>query len=216
MNVLVLGGRGNMGRRYVSILKHLGCEAIAIDFPHTLKELRMALQMVERVIIATPTEIHLESLQQIYLNAPNNLKVLCEKPLSKDRKELDRAFWMQNVNLFVVNQYAYLPEAHSFLNKGKGEAWGHPTKYSYFNSGRDGLMWDCWQLFGLASDIVQLSNDSPIWQCRINDIPVSISGMDRAYIDMVQDFIGKGERLWGEEMVRKTTERVFKYVAEGK
>jgi hypothetical protein len=134
--------------------------------------------------------------------------VLCEKPVITDPDKLKRVefFCNQgNINLYVVNQYAHLEEYGAFKDKEAG------TSYDFYNSGRDSLKWDCFQLFGLANGAIELRFDSWSWVCYINGIRINISNMDKAYMSMVEDFLGPKNRMWGMEKIKEITRKVSMY-----
>lgn len=80
----------------------------------------------------------------------------------------------------MVNQYAFL--------NGLGVA-GETTYYNYWNHGKDGLLWDCISLVGLATGRVILEEDSPVWLCEVNGAKHFASEMDYAYVDMMKNWL---------------------------
>ena len=209
MNVLLMGACGVMGRRYQSILKHLNHTILHVDFPHLLSEVRYSINKADAVIIATPTMTHTQVILELsQYEHKNSLPILCEKPVTKYFSDLEECFEMckrSSMELFVVNQYAHLPESVIF-DHADGV-----TSYNYFNSGRDGLKWDCFQMFALAKGKVNISNESPYWECEINGVPINVEHMDGAYVRMVDDFLGDRNKLWGEEIIRDTTAKIINY-----
>jgi hypothetical protein len=181
MSVLIVGSKGNMGRRYASILRHLGIEHRGLDIDHDLGDAEREATRASQVIIASPTDSH---VGWIRFFAPYNLPILCEKPLSKDvaqvRAALDYAADC-GTPLNMVYQYRELVE-----EKSEGE-----SRYNYWNHGKDGLVWDCIQIIGLAKGWVSLAEDSPIWRCRINGQLLDIAAMDKAYINHIKNWLRK-------------------------
>ncbi len=172
----ILGVNGNMGRRYASILKYLdigvtGHDAETYDIHQ--------MQDADGFIIATPTEDHLRHCQWLFqFHKP----ILCEKPLTKSMADLDKFEDQNRPNLCllsVVNQYVHLID-----RDGSGE-----TYYEYFNSGKDGLFWDCINIIGLSKTKPKISNVSPYWSCKINGVKLNLSQLDGSYVKMVESWV---------------------------
>lgn len=215
--VLVVGHEGNMGKRYCAVLRQLGVEHTGIDVrsPNYQDIAEDAICGADKIIVATPTPRHLETIQAIgkirLKKAMPTAHVLCEKPLVT---RLDEFIYLRKeqslgiLKLFCVNQYAHHPQ-YDIFSRSTGR-----TYYNYFKHGDDGLVWDCFQLFVLAKGNVGLNNQSPVWTCRINGTTVSISGMDTAYVKMVEDFVGPMRRVWDLDTAEVGTKRVLKWMAE--
>jgi hypothetical protein len=209
LNVLVIGAKGNMGRRYCAILRHLGHEPLEIDVPWPAK----LPQDWTHAIVATPTDTHWDAICEL-TDALTSLEprryVLCEKPVATSLRELN-AIRMEvqsaNIQLNCVNQYNYLPEVTNIATDE-----GNPSWYYYYNHGKDGLHWDCFQIYALATDLVDLNESSPIWDCGINGMKVSIAGMDWAYIDMIEDWLGPQKHVWGWDVIERTTRRILEAI----
>lgn len=217
--VLVIGSQGNMGKRYCAILKALEVEHVGLDIRQAnySELIEEAIFRCDKIIITTPTQKHLETIQlisSVRRQRPTRIAhVLCEKPLVTKadslrwlRKEQDSGL----VRIFCVNQYSYLPE-HPIFARTNGR-----TYYNYFKHGGDGLEWDCFQLFGLARGTVVLNESAPIWNCKINGTKVSISGMDHAYVSMISDFLGQMRRLWDLDKAEEVTRKVLRWIEQDK
>ncbi len=198
MSILILGANGNMGKRYATILKHLGKETIRLDWDYTPSDFENAMTKADGVIIATPTTTHAELISKCN---PFRKPILCEKPISKDvsivknvLNELDDS----KTPFSMVFQYEELLN-HFFPGV---------TYYNYFKHGGDGLVWDCIQLIGLAEDAIILGEDSPVWRCQINGHSIDISQMDGAYIDFISKWLLMPKRDLGfiREIHEKTAE----------
>ncbi len=205
MNVLVVGAFGGMGRRYCAILKHLGHTPLMVDL-----NTRLPTGEFDHAIIATPTDDHLRSINEVLEWFPRTKHILCEKPIAKSSPVLLGAFFdslhSDGVNLYCVNQYQYLDELKCITNPRA------PTTYDYYNSGRDGLHWDCYQLYALATGPVVLSNGSPVWKCHINGSRINSRNMDAAYVEMIRDFVGEKKNMWGKDIVLKATEKILEAI----
>jgi hypothetical protein len=189
MKVHIVGVQGNMGHRYWALMKYI--ESLKPHVKTTGSDIGEPVPLdKDRYIICTPTENHNEMIQ--YLLYETKGQVLCEKPISKkpedidelnslDAKELDR--------LRMVNQYRYI---HKPLHRD-----GFKTVYSFFNSGKDGIAWDCINLLGLAQGEVSLSNSSPFWICELNGYRLNRNDVDEAYFHMLWAwFKGQSEDDW--------------------
>lgn len=168
----VIGAKGNMGKRYCAILAHLGVIYSEYDKGDDVP-------VHDAYIVATPTETHCEVIKLI---AKYGKPILCEKPISKDPSELLEILDVCRIygaKLEMINQY-------NFIGAGIG---GGETYYNYFKHGSDGILWDCINIIGLAAGPCELREDSPIWECMINDFQLDISDMDHAYIMMVKHWI---------------------------
>lgn len=181
MKVLVLGCMGNMGRRYTAILDHLGVEHEGIDI---LSSHMPAKLDFTHVIIATPTDTHLEMLSAY---STTGLKILCEKPLSTDRFDALESTLLtcttNDTEVYMVNNYEYLTD------RIYDDDLHDSTKYNYYNSGKDGLIWDCIQLFRLRKHSIRLEAKDPVWHVAINGSHLCREDVDESYFLMIQDFV---------------------------
>lgn len=168
---LIIGSQGSMGKRYQAILRFL-------EEPYDCFDPSLALssypsEKFSRFIIASPTKTHLDWVKHLdRFNRP----ILCEKPLSKDLKEVDEILSCQSP-ISMMMQYAYLADKDSY---GR-------SAYNYYHHGADGLIWDCFQVIALAkTNEIELREDSPIWKCIINGKKISRGDMDMAYVEAVR------------------------------
>lgn len=173
-----------MGQRYKAILKHLDEPFYSLDRENSEAQILKAVETMDRVIICTPTNTHFQLLKKII---PLQKPILCEKPISKSLNELEVIFanvLKYNTKFTMMFQYSeLLPPKQLEFN----------SSYNYFRTGKDGLIWDCLQIIGLAKAEVEILNESPVWQCRINGHKLSLADMDQAYVAFVSkwknDFI---------------------------
>jgi len=208
LNCLVIGSNGNMGQRYVAILKYFGIETLEFDVVgNSPSLLKTQLSKTSHVIVATPTRSHFEIMEALWeFKLPGELNVLCEKPITQNLDMLKTLYEVsssKNLTLYCVNQYAFLPQYDEFKKQEDR------TEYNYFKTGDDGLYWDCFQLFALANGKITLDTASPLWYCQINGVGVHIEDMDSAYCKMVYDFVKWKLRLWSSEIVIKATKRII-------
>ena len=209
MKLCIIGGKGNMGRRYAAIanMENMYFHSIDVndpiptDFTHYL--------------IATPTETHEAVLTNLCNMREEPVKVLIEKPYTIIKNNDMNAFQVLGKlstlghKIYMVNQYAYY--SHDLCdNEG-------PTYYDYYHSGKDGIMWDCIQIIHLARNGVKfLNNQSPIWHCMINGVKLNRELIDLCYVKMLKDFCSDGKlygRLWGIRETRQAHQAVMKYEA---
>lgn len=175
-SVFISGLNGNMGTRYALICaQELGLKVYGMDADHSFSQQATFVRdnNVDGVIIATPTNTHLDAIQ-IFNAYKTGVPILCEKPILKAALE-----WDQQFNVRMVNQYKYLVDSDTI---GK-------TSYNFYKTGNDGLLWDCINIVGLANTDVNIKADSPRWKCTINGQKLQLADMEQAYIDMIADWV---------------------------
>jgi hypothetical protein len=191
---LIVGARGGMGRRYTAILRKLGIEPLMMDLGD------MVPKGYDSVIIATPTAMH---AQHVLNFLPSNVPILCEKPLSTSLKQVNAICSVvdqKGAKLDMVNQYRYCA--------GEDSTFTDLTSYDYFNTGRDGLFWDCISIIALANDHALIKNESPIWSCVINGKQLRLSGMDWAYLKMIELWLAGDLKGHGTDYIRMAHKKV--------
>jgi hypothetical protein len=189
VKVYIAGAKGNMGRRYSAILRHLGHEVSGFDLPHfqgfgddMAADIASEAEQSDAVIIATPTDTHARLLTFF---RQCERPILCEKPISKNMKEVERLLvQLQRSDFQMVSQYDYLIDD---VDEG-------PTVYDYFRSGTDGIYWDCINVIKHAKGYVRVANDSPVWKCQINGQKLNLGLMDQAYVEMIRDWLANPRR----------------------
>ena len=204
----IIGAGGNMGRRYSAI-----CQLEKIAFTPIDKNDPLPRNGDHtHFLITTPTDTHLKILDSLVANNINRMSILIEKPLvnSLCLAELIAALKKARRlghSVYMVNQYAY-------YSHGIADSEG-PTYYDYYNSGKDGIFWDCIQLLYLARNGVPfLKNKSPIWHCMINGVKLDRELIDLCYLKMLKDFITDGDtygRHWYERDIIKAHKSVIEY-----
>jgi hypothetical protein len=193
---LIVGSRGNMGKRYAAGFRYLGIEPLGIDVGDPIPD------GFDSVVIATPTSNH---LPQIVRFGKMGVPILCEKPFSTN---LDEAIEIcdyadeHKVDLRMVNQYAMLT-----FPRAAGE-----TLYDYFRTGQDGLAWDCINIIGLAKEKVTLKNKSPLWRCEINGQRIPFAEMDFAYVQMLSQWTSGKYAAGSIEYAREAHAKVWAYL----
>lgn len=180
MKVFIFGNQGNMGKRYAAILKYLGHEIGGCD-----AEEDPDFVDFDKIIIATPTHTHLALLH--YLKSFNK-PILCEKPFINDplNFEYDLKPYLKEASnkklqITMVDQYEHLVPKHTDPSL--------TTMYDYYQSGNDGLAWDCINIIWYAKSKINLINEGPIWCCCVNGYPLSRNFVDHSYISMIRDWI---------------------------
>ncbi len=177
MKVYIFGYFGNMGRRYASILGHLGHEVGGEDIDQ--EEYEFTLADADAFIIASPTSTHVEVLCKL---KDSCRPILCEKPITKDLYELETTLYKlkhAGTKIQMVSQYDYLVDPTS-----EGE-----TIYDYFKSGSDGIGWDHINVLKHARGEISIRSGSPVWKCMINGQPLNIRDMDHAYVQMIDHWL---------------------------
>ena len=185
--VLIIGSNGSMGKRYQAILKYLGVDHVCTDIHDSIFERTHKFEHASHYIIATPTSTH-----EGYIHTLRKYErpILCEKPLSRDPKELDNIVNMTKdpIDLQMVNQYEHLLEGT--ISEGLLPL-NSKSFYNYFRTGGDGLLWDCIQIIGLHNGDMKdlkINNDSPVWQSQINGHWLNFAHMDGSYVKMVDEW----------------------------
>lgn len=203
MNVHIVGVLGNMGKRYWSCLKYL--QTLKPEILLTGSDISEPIPVDKtHYIICTPTEDHSQTIQ--YLLYETKGEVLCEKPITKVQEEIDELNYLHEAKLKrlrMVNQYRYIYKEAIQTLKGSG--------YNYFNSGKDGIAWDCINIMGLDNTgDVTLSNGSPIWQMWLNGHRINRTDVDQAYIKMLWEWLsGRSEDNW--EYIVKSHAKVHEW-----
>lgn len=178
MSVLIIGGKGSIGTRYQAVLRYLDKPFVVADVEHSQAQTLEMAKKSDGVIIASPTDSHSDWIHAL---SPLRKPILCEKPVCKDLSELSRVLMRvsgDKTPFKMVFQYSIFDDPGS-------KGWSH---YNYFRTGKDGLVWDCIQIVGLARGRLELENDSPIWRCILNGKAVDFSAMDAAYIHMMRQW----------------------------
>lgn len=181
LRIAIIGNKGNMGRRYESILNSLQIDHFGVDLlssAHIKNDLEK--ESFSHAIIASPTITHASWMQWLY-DHDKTCRILCEKPITKDLNELVRILSLPEIDLTMVYNYEYVEYKDLFM--------GDCTTYNFYNSGGDGLYWDCIQIIGLAKGELVLSNESPIWRCVINGRKVKKESIDNSYMEFLKAWI---------------------------
>ena len=170
--VLVVGYLGNMGRRYCSILNYLGIPWQGIEKHNSKYKIDSD---VGGILIATPTDSHFENIVRYSVY---NIPIICEKPITKSEDELE-TLGKLGINLTVINQYNFMGVTED----------PDDTCANYYNTGSDGIIWDCINIIGLSKGVCKLQNNSPIWFVTINGKPLNRSHIDFSYVDCLKSWI---------------------------
>lgn len=186
--IALVGGYGNMGKRYACILKFLKIEHYIID----LTTEKTILPGTTGLLICTPTNTHYSVLKEY---SRFELPILCEKPITKDPEELEKILQLP-VNIRMMNQYEYFFRKKDDVKKIEITDKPKPnTYYNYYNTGQDGIRWDCINIIGLGlvheSKSIKVGNDSPIWECWIASKKIHRNEIDDSYIWNLEDWINK-------------------------
>ena len=206
-SLFIIGIEGNMGRRYSAVARYLGINYSGCDY-HSSRLERIPPEGA-LILIATPTENHLSDC--LYYLHKDSHDVLCEKPIVKNSADLERLKGINLNRLFMVNNYCY-------VDTKRWNSIGKVTLYNYFMSGKDGLIFDCIQLFGLAGsdEEIILENSSPIWRCAINGFHVDRDSIDESYVKMIADFFGEKKQVWNGEKIIDVHQKVLNYIENTK
>lgn len=187
--VLIVGELGNMGKRYKTILDFLKIENKGIDLGERIPK------HWDSCIVTTPTDTHYDVVKNLEIF---KRPILCEKPLSKNPNEIKKL----KGDIFLVCNWKFVFPYDLYADENK-------CRYNFYNTGKDGIIWDLCQLIYLDEDIPIIDNDSPIFAASINGIPVSLEMIQWSYIRMLDLWAnGKYDRFWNLEDALKMTEKV--------
>ena len=183
--IALLGGNGGIGKRYQAVLNYLNEPFRVID----IGDSKGLLEGCEKAIIATSTDAHEEWCWECsYLKIP----FLCEKPLSKKKESID-AMISRDVVGYVVNNWAFV--ATNFSNKAPTSLY-----YDFYNSGKDGLVWDVCQLILLADKAncsLEVRTDSYYWDAMWGEEVIPYSAIEQSYMQMIRAFLSDDmAKLW--------------------
>lgn len=184
---LIIGSQGSMGKRYQAILNHLNepfgryDTALSVGFSD-VKE----ISKYDRFIVATPTDTHKYWIR--FLDE-HKKPILCEKPLSTKKEDIDFILSCKS-DLSMMAQYEYFTDPYH----GNGASW-----YNFYNHGKDGIVWDCFQVVALAKEKFDLGEDSPVWSAGLNGKEIDLRKMDLAYVWAVKNFLA-GRYLQREKL----------------
>jgi len=188
--ICVVGGNGNMGKRYRSICDFLGINHVATDVGEDVPD-------ASHYIVATPTETHVD----LSIKLAKRGNVLCEKPIAFDVEPLNAL----PRNVFMVNNYAFYPSVTSSVLR--------TTVYDFYNCGPHGPAWDCIQIIYLANSSCKILNTSPIWKCQINGVKLNREGLDLAFCEMVRAFWRDDKkRLWDKTDIIKAHSKTLAFI----
>jgi len=189
--ICIVGGGGNMGKRYRAICKFIGIAHVSVDVGETVPE-------ASHYIVATPTETHVD----LSIKLARNGRVLCEKPMAFDMGKLNDL----PRNVFMVNNYAFYP--------GVLNSTPRSTVYDFYNCGPHGPAWDCIQIIYLANSSCKILNTSPIWKCQINGVKLNREALDLAFCEMVRAFWkGQDKLLWNKADILKAHSKTLAFIA---
>lgn len=220
LRILLIGGMGSIGSRYREILRQLGIAFEILDTdgrdPHFDVEKYLETSKFDKVIICTPTHTHEEYVDMLLdLKKP----LLCEKPVSKNTDvtlQLANKASYLNVPAFVVNNYAFIERERPLK-----ECFPRTLSYQYYNTGRDGLLWDCCQLVYLAFKEraeLRLDRKGAIWKFHLGDFEVPYRWVEESYYQMIIAFAdGFYDKLWtlfDGHLMSETVQKLYKDLGE--
>lgn len=206
MKVLVIGSEGRQGARFCAILKYLGVEYEGVDIG---LHHGSYFKDYSHAIIATPTDTHLDYIEWCRIYGIRH--ILCEKPIDKNPdkiKELINIEKETKINMVCNWKYA-------LGNKPIGT---YDIHYSNYNTGKDGVGWDCIQLIYLANTL-KIDTNTPYFFCQClpadnmgRDEVIELYDIEQSYITMIKHWLeldDKKNDLWDLEDALKATNKVI-------
>lgn len=178
MKVLLIGGLGSIGKRYAAILRNL---KVNFDTYDITVRFEPKFENYDSFIVATPTDTHLDYLKKL---KSFGRPILCEKPISKNVDDIPT-----DLDAYVVCNYLYVVRMLNLPSPFK-------IFYDYYNTGKDGMHWDCCQLIYLDPQ-AKLRTNSHRWNLNVNDNWIKYRNLEEAYYRMISDFVfDKRGQLW--------------------
>jgi hypothetical protein len=208
--IVIIGAKGNMGRRYSAILKRMGVDTVEFDLEDNLSLPVTADPAWRGVIIATPTDTHYNLCRWCLAW---NIPVLTEKPLDKDLcrvAEICGLYDLAKVPLYMVCNWQY-------AGMGTNYPGDNEIEYRCYNTGNDGYHWDLIQLHYLARPgQLLLDLGYPGFECIIGGEKITREDIDESYKAMMVDFLkachGMRHQLWDTKDIIKSHEGVRKWL----
>jgi hypothetical protein len=162
----------------------------------------------EKAIVCTPTSDHLATLVKMQGYEGD---ILCEKPLVMGN-EIDIGFFFATMralklNVRMVCNWAFT--APNFIDKPESRI----IEYDNYNTGKDGMAWDCIQLIYIAKGFPILKTKSPFLDCKIDGERVDEADIAYSYVAMIEAWLKDPTNLWSLEDAKKATEKVMAYEA---
>jgi hypothetical protein len=208
MKILLIGSKGNMGRRYAACLSYLGVDFQGIDVGEK------SWSDYDRVIIASPTETHLELMEKY---RSMGVPYLVEKPIRKGLFILPKKYQPSDERIvcnwhFAINHV--LADNRDIMVKGETR-----IEYDCYNTGKDGTAWDCIQLIHLAGPKnITIKTESPVMTCRVyternpKGYLITSRDIEESYVAMISAWIQSPEMLWGMDEALRAHEEVIEYI----
>lgn len=186
--IAIIGGKGSIGSRYAQICKYYAIDHEVIDI-----DSKSDLFSFEKYIICTPTHTHVG-----FLHALQGKKVLCEKPVDYDPRNIP-----DYPNMWTVCNYKYVTDAFPKP---------YFIEYDYYKTGPDGLYFDLAQILYLDPQ-AKINNQSPKWNMKVNGKVIPYREVEKSYIRMIHDFSeGHYQNLWtlaqGRDMSQAVLHRI--------
>jgi len=187
--LLIVGSESSTGKRYQAILKYLFRPFDCYD--PTLTQQIPLYSAYDGYIVCSPTDTHLEWVSHL---SQFGKPILCEKPLTNKVNELYEFSRFINddlCDLDVVLNYKY------WQDLCPGSHYEFPANYySYFNHGKDHIIYDCYQLIALTphgrkkrSDII-LNNTSPEAVIYSEGLKLETGKLDKSFVHMMIGWLG--------------------------
>jgi hypothetical protein len=195
MNILIIGASGNMGKRYSAIVSYLGHRAVCLDINNDIAH--YLAYHKGPAIIASPTAEHLVHIEQCL---EYSIPCLCEKPLHKNNdpeyiSDLEMAAYGKDVDIRMVCNWKFAYDIARNEMRGILPECSNSVSYNCWNTGKDGIAWDCIQLFHFDAS-PELKNDSPYLIARINNVDITEKHIAQSYVEMIKAWLSTPNKLW--------------------
>ena len=211
MKTLIIGNKGNMGSRYAACLNYLGEGFDGIDLGE------VSIHLSNRAIICTPTESHLSLMKKMNRAGIN---FLVEKPIATT-SYYDVYMGVKDITVdarmvcnweFAINMV--LTGHRDTMVKGNTR-----VEYDCYNTGKDGVAWDCIQLIHLAGPKnISIKTKSPVMECKVyteknpKGYEITTRHIEESYVCMLSSWLNCPEQLWGMPEALQAHMEVLEYM----
>lgn len=191
--VLIIGSKGNIGRRYVSIMQTYNIDGYEYDIINIKESVHDLIDKSTHVLIATPPESH---VHYINLALSKGKYVLCEKPISYNLDDIKYLHNHPNKDkLNMVCNWIFLPQYDIILQPNS-----YTIEYNWFYYGKNA--WDLIQPLYLSHTFTYHSY--PLFSVKVDNEMFTQQDFNYSYLKMIKAWLGKRELLWGIDDIEKS------------
>jgi len=194
---LIVGYKGQIGTRYQAVFNYLKAPWIGVDIDCVIPD----PNDYGDVLVCVPTDYHFNSS---LFYAEDDKRVLCEKPISMEDGQIESLIKTEYKISMVNNWWWAIKIRFGHMPRVK------IIEYNYYNTGKDGMAWDCIQPIFIADRVI-IKTDSPVFQCHVNGQELTRFFFDASYVEMIKAWLA-GDNLWTLEQALEANQKVRQYV----